>query len=497
MVSNTKKVVIPIKDIDAFSVISDNATLGIVPQSSLTIRYRIKSQDGTRISEWSPIYDLGFYDQVFGTALGSRSIAQINGFSTPYPGRFTPLDAYDYGDPNMLQSSVERISVGTDASDSPSVDLFKYSWVAPPSLNVKKFDVFLSWQSISYITSLATLSAPSGAGPYTGTITFTGTGAQNSANNVRNYYDRMDAEGSFARLSGAPNLSATGTLNAGSGVPGTIFTIVSGGSTGGTGVVFNISSTQTWTAGTIKHIFKTEGYTDFEYAATTESNSYSFNRTGSSNVVSGTLTAGSNTITLNEDVLYSGLSMGMVVRKTSGDGEFATTAIVSKIDYINSIVTFSDDAYGTNPATHLSSGYVEFAADNNDLDITVASGITQTIQWRMPLSVQPMLHASNLSKTFDSTYSILSVPATFSVYYGGYGVIGSATTAAPFTATLNYMPFAASNRVIDRGRRIFATNNNGSLGSGEVKLARYSDSTTILLTSTAALTNGIISNLRF
>ena len=397
----------------------------------------------------------------------------------------------------MLQSSVERIIATSDAADSPSVDLFKYSWVAPPSLNVKKFDVFLSWQSVSYITSLATLSAPSGAGPYTGTITFTGSGAQNSANNVRSYYNRMNAEGSYARLLGSPNISSTGTLNAGSGVPGTIVTVVSGANTDGSSVIFNISSTQSWTAGTIKHIFKTDGYTDFEYVATTESNSYSFNRTGSSNVVTGTLTAGSNTVAINEDVLYSGLSMGMIVRKVSGDGAFAATAIISKIDYINSIITLSDDAYGTTAAPHLSSGYVEFAADNNDLDITVASGVTQTIQWRMPQSVQPMLHASNLSKSFDSTYSILSVPEVFSVYYGGFGVIGSATTVAPFTATLNYMPFATSNRIIDRGRRIFATANNGSLGSGEVKLARYSDSTTILLNSSAALTNGIISNIRF
>jgi hypothetical protein len=500
MAFNVKKVIIPIKDIDSFSVISDEQTEGELSQSSLTIRYRIASQDGTRISEWSPIYDLKFYDRVFGTDYGSKTIAEINGFSFPlgYGSRLTPLSAYEYGDSNMLQSSVERISGVTDADDSPSVDLFKYSWVTPPSLNVKRFDVFLSWQSSSYITSGATLSAPSGSGPFTGTITLTGTGALNSAQNLRSFYDRMNSEGGSTKILGEPNINSTGGLNGGSGVPGNFFTIVNGVNTNGSSVIFNISSNQTWTAGTIKHIFRTDGYTDFQYAATvSESNSYSFNRTGSSNIVTGTLTAGSNTFTINESAFYSGLSMGMKVRKISGEGEFQENAVISKIDYFENTITLSSDFSGATSSPNISSGYVEFVADNTDLEITVASGVLQTIQWRMPQTVQPILHASNLSKSPNSIYSLLSVPETFSVFYGGFGVLTSATTVAPFTATLTYMPFPASSRVLDRGRRVFATNNNGSFGTGEVKLARYSDSTTILLTSTAAFTNGIVSNIRF
>lgn len=499
MVSNIKKVIIPIKDIDLFSVTTDGASVYQLPRCNVTLRYRIKSPDGTRESEWSPIYDLQFVDPIFGTDLGTLSIAEINGYKIPSTSRATPISSYQYGDPTdaMMQSGVERVTTQSDASASPDVDLFKYSWIVPPTLSVKNFDVFLSWFSVNYVIAGATLSAAS-ASPYTGTITFTGTGAQNAANTVRSYYNRMNAEGTdLARLTMSSNITTTGALAAGGGAPGQYFTIVSGASTDGTGAAFNIKSSQTWTAGTVKHIFKLGAYTDFEYAATTSSNDFSFKRTGSSNKVTATIDSGSSTISLDQDVLYSGLCVGMKVRKVSGDGEFGVNATISAIDYINSIITLSTNAFGTTSVPHTASGYVEFVADNTDLTITIATGITQTVQWNMPTFVQPMLHASNLSRDYVSTYSLLSVAKPFSVYYGGFGVLSGATTSAPFTANIIRMPFGISSQTIDYGKRIYATNSGGSMGGGMVTYGDYIDSTTIAVSSSTALTNGIITNIRF
>jgi hypothetical protein len=502
MVSNTKKVIIPIKDIDAFSVtkvISSRSNSS--NRCNITLRYRIKSADGTKISEWSPVYDLAFYNSRYGTAFGALQIAKTNGFDTPSSDRTSPISAYTYGDPTlkMLQSAVERITAQSDASASPDVDLFKYSWVAPPSLNVKNFDVFLSWFTINYVHPTATLSAATGpsGGLYSGTLTLTGTGAQNAANTLRSYYNRMNSLGSPARITMSSNIVTTGAIASGGGAAGNYFTIVSGTSTNGTLTVFNIQSNQTWTAGTMKHVFKYNSYSDFEYAGTTSSNSYTFKRTSNSNTVTTTLTAGLSTFTLNEDVLYSGLAVGMTLRKIDGDGAFGSGATISAIDYFNNIITVSTDAIGTSPVTHTSTGYVTFVADNTDLVITLAGAVTQTIQWSMPLQVQPMLHASNLSRDYLSNYSLLSVPKSYSTFYGGFGVISGATTVAPFTASVVRMPFAISGSSIDYGRRVYATNSGGSMGGGLVTYADYTDSTSFVVASTTALTNGIITNLRF
>jgi hypothetical protein len=492
MASN-KKVIIPLRDFDAFSVTPDNSAVNQFPDIKATFRYRIVSGDRNRKSDWSPIYDLNFLDQTVGASLPSRTISQTNGFASPI---FTRSDSYStltFANGSMMQSVIEKVP-------SNEQDLFKYSWIVPPTLNVKKFDIHLSWRSIAHVHPTATLSAPSGTGPYTGTITFTGTGAQNSANALRAFYNK------------AISLGDTVTLYAGANTatPAAALSVVSGTSTNGTGAVFNISSTSTWTAtGTVKYVFRANPFTDFQYADSTSSNSYSFQRTETSNIQYARLTKGSNQLTLIPDkdssqvvgkIAYlSGIVVGMTLSKISGDGEFAPGAVVvSAINYDTDTLTLSTDANGTSAQVHATGGDIVFKALNNDFAATAITG-SPTLSWNMPMYVQAQLHASNLLQSPDSIYSFLSVSPGLSTFFRGYGTISGATTTAPFTATISGLGFNLPSSSVDIGKKLYAPGNTGagSLGGGSVTFADWVTSSRITIHSTAAITNGLITNLQF
>jgi hypothetical protein len=387
----------------------------------------------------------------------------------------------------MLPSQIDiQASQTNDAASSPLGDAFLLSW--KDTEFVKSFDIFLSWQSFALLSNqmTSTLSAPSGSGPYTGTLTFTGTGSVNAIATLKSRFD-------YDQLRGATTYLWAGK---GTATPGNFFTVTSYNSSTG---VFSVSSPSTWTAsGTIRNVSFLNNWSDLEYVGTSDTNSYSFGRKFISNKMTATITAGLNTIVPNESIADSGIVPGMKLFVSNGDGKFGVGATVSKIDYYSNTLTITSAQSSTTAVNHLSSGYVEFYGDaSTPITLTADTGITQNGYWLTPYYVQAILSAKSNYKDFPDQNLLLSISEAQSVWFGIYGTITSASPSAPYTATLTSMNLPFPNQSVNRGQRVFATNSAGSLGSGKVVAAKYNNNFAMELSSTAAMTNGVITNVRF
>ena len=483
--------------------------------AGVSFRYRLVDKDNPSLaSDWSPVNTLQFVEPTIGINYSSpQTLSKILGNESPYyttPGSFTgslqtgffTWDSGGIGLKPMLPSHIDIVnSQTTDASASPLNDLFTFSWADNDV--VSNFDIYFSWQSIMQLspTMTATLSAPS-TSPYTGTLTFSGVGSVNAANTLASLYLQNSSFGISTYLWAGPGNAASGNGSLGNYL---LVTSVSGN-------VVSIQSQSTWTAGKISNVATVLSPTFIEYQATvSNSNSYSFSRNFKSSPLSAYLSNGTNVVKVySEEIGFTlrdyQIVPGMTLVKTGGDGDFnLTNRVVSSVDYYNNTFTVgssqSDTTSSTSPTViHSASGYIEFYGDASEPTTqNVTSAVTQDCYWLIPYYVQALLFATTENKDMANNFDInklLSISEIQSTYFGGYGTITGATTTAPFTATLSNMNFAFPNQKTNIGQRLFSTDNPGKFGSGKVQAASYTNNLTIQLHSTAAMTNGIVTNVR-
>lgn len=493
----SKKVTIPVKDFSNFINTDTYQHIG------LAFRYRLVNKlDPTIISEWSAVNNLKFLDPTLGWSytLGP-TLSTVLGYQSPngltrYVSGSSNVGALGQGfyswDSNgdalepMLPSQIDiQASQTNDAASSPLGDAFLLSW--RDTEFIKSFDIFMSWQSFALLSNqmTATLSAPS-AFPYTGTLTFTGTGSVNAIATLKSRFDYDVSRGAITYL-----WAGKGTTT-----PGNFFAVSSYNNTTG---VFTVTSPSTWTAaGTIRNVSFLNNWSNLEYVATSDTNSYSFGRKFISNKMTATITAGSNTIITSENVEDAGIVPGMKLFVSNGDGEFGVGATVSKINYQSNTLTVTSGQNSTTAVSHLSGGYVEFYGDaKTSVTLTADTGITQKGYWLTPYYVQAVLCAASGKKEPIDENLLLSISEVQSVWFGVYGTISSASASAPFTATLTSMNLPFPSQSSNKGQRMFATNSAGSFGSGKVVAAKYNSNIAMDLSSTALLTNGVVTNIRF
>ena len=364
----SKKVIIPLSDIDKFIANGDFAGVGF--------RYRLKSTDSEQVSEWSPMQIAELED----SSGANITLAQSNGYSSWDAFRSSNnQSAYPRtpgGASKSMQSQIDQVISQKIATTStphvPDQDLYRYSWTTPTNSNIKNFDIFTCWKIFAYQNQTATISSPSGAGPYTGTITLSGTGGTNTGVTIKTLIEKLG--NSVVKLYAGPGTGAVtvGAIN--NLLTITSYTLLTN--------VFNISSDSTWTAGTLRNVSRTHGWTDFEYAGTTSNKNFEFNRKMTSNKVSATITAGDYLIRLTEgeSCFEAGIVPGMIVQKISGDGEFATNAAITQVDYQNNTILVSElQEDSTIMSTTGTIGSITGTAGNYSATITGMSGVTPLV----------------------------------------------------------------------------------------------------------------------
>jgi len=339
----SKAIVIPINNIDKFT--ADATSVGI------TFRYRLKNyQDSSQISSWSNPISLNFLKKNSGLGTEPATILQTNYSNAPlnenYPtnlhGGTLNLSSTSSTSMDSTMPSSEIIQITSNKENGthyPEQDDFKLKWENPTDSNVKKFDAYVSWNMFSFLAKWGTLGAPSGSGPYTGTLTLSSSNPdyRNSSLSFKTYLDKVITDS-----------SGTVSLYAGPGTttPGNTFTIQTS-QPYSSGNVFNIQSTSSWTSsGYITNITKTHAWTDYEYVKTSSDNQYeiSFSRKMNTSKLTAVITQGGCTITPNENLLNYGVVPGMSLTKISGDGNFGD-GIVSQVDYDNNIIVLSNTQY--------------------------------------------------------------------------------------------------------------------------------------------------------
>jgi hypothetical protein len=125
------------------------------PESSITelmsngsyyLRYRIKSKDGLRVSQWSSIHNVSFPQGPDGKV---STIYEMNGY--PISPTIRP-DLHSVNVSNIVQDNVSNIvQERIDSSISrvtPGADVLTYNWTEPKFLPNQYFDVFLSWRKV-------------------------------------------------------------------------------------------------------------------------------------------------------------------------------------------------------------------------------------------------------------------------------------------------------------------------------------------------------------
>ena len=359
----SKKVIIPLSDIDKFIANNEFAGVGF--------RYRLKSTDSEQVSEWSPM-QIAQLEDSYGNNI---TLAQSNGYSSWEASRSSNnQSAYSRtpgGASKSIQSQIDQVIsqkiASTTSPHVPDQDLYRYSWNTPTNSNIKNFDIFTCWKIFAYQSQTATISSPSGAGPYTGTITLSGVGSTNTGATIKTLIEKLG--NSVIKLYAGPGTGAINNL-----LTITSYTLVTN--------VFNISSDSTWTAGTLRNISRTHGWTDFEYAGTTSNKNFEFNRKMTSNKVSATITAGDYLIKLSEgeSCFEAGIVPGMILQKVSGDGEFATDARITQVDYQNNTILVSElQADSTIISSTGTIGSITGTAGNYSATITGMSGVTPLV----------------------------------------------------------------------------------------------------------------------
>jgi hypothetical protein len=339
----SKQMQIPINEFDYFT--SNGNYAGV------KFRYRLKEDDtDNNTSQWSEPVELIFKN----SENVNISLSETNGYDFPtFIERTNPVTGLVWQSTNnrMMPSKIDQIIsqtslTGTPGNIVPKNDLYRLSFITPESFNVGKFDIFQSWRGIAYVHPTANVSAPSGSGPFTGTITLTGTNATLRGQTLKSYHDWYET---FVGED-LPLYATEGTST-----PGNTFVVTdySGTST------FSIRSAATWTAsGNFRNISRANAFTTPEYVATIPTNTYEFSRKMTSNKVSATLVgtdrnvivpnSSSSIVRVNEDIATSGLVPGMRLQKISGEGRFSTdNAIISQIDYQNNLLFISNSTAET------------------------------------------------------------------------------------------------------------------------------------------------------
>lgn len=97
----------------------------------------------------------------------------------------------------------------------------------------------------------------------------------------------------------------------------------------------------------------------------------------------------------------------------------------------------------------------------------------------------------NMSLLINGGKTTLSTSGAIT-YLSSTGTISNATAAAPFTAKIASIKHA---KTLSVGQKISATNGVGNLGTGVVTVKSITSDTEIVVSSTAAITNGAITNL--
>jgi hypothetical protein len=332
----SKIVQIPINEFDYFT--SDGTYVGV------KFRYRLKEDiTDNNTSQWSEPTELIFKD----ANNNNMSLSAVNGYDDPLIiGRDSPinsirLESFRYPDKAaMMPSQIDQIISQTSLTEQPNPqnDLYRLSFITPEKFNIGKFDIFQSWRGVAYVHPTADITAPSGSGPFTGTLTLSGTGGTLRTQTLKSYYDW------FVQNVSGQDLALYAA--AGSVTPGNTFVI-----TGYSRASFAIRSDRTWTSsGDLTHISRINAWTEPEYLATIETNNYEFSRKMKSNKVSATLVEGSSVVRLDQDVATSGIVSGMTITKLSGDGRFRSNSVISQIDYQNNLLFISTSLGETNTA---------------------------------------------------------------------------------------------------------------------------------------------------
>ena len=219
--------------------------------------------------------------------------------------------------------------------------------------------------------------------------------------------------------------------------------------------------------------------------------------------------SGSNwTATINSSSLGSNFEVGYMIGAAAGTGTLGDGIIrVTSTNNATQITIQSNKQIFPGTITNLTtfyrknhgnSGYIEFVGDANDA-INISYNSTDVEHyWLSQFLCQSIISAPTKDKDWSNLYTILSISESQVVYNSGLGKITSSTASAPFTARITGMSMPYSSGSANSGFRIYAnpTNIGGSIGTGEVKVARYVSGNSIDIVSTAAITDGFVYGIR-
>ena len=442
----SKVITIPLSEIDKFISNAEFAGVGL--------RYRLINNE--QVSEWSPIQ----IAQLETTTGSNITLAQSNGYSYWAPSRTSNSNQFGYpkspgGSSTFMQSQIDQTISQTVANTTtvhlPGQDSYSYSWSPPKDFNVKNVDVFTSWKIISYLSTLATLSAPSGAGPYTGTITLGGGASWNSAVTLKSLVEYLaNFDGNLATFYGVPNGA---TMTRGIDIASNHSTLALGNS-----LTFNITSSATWGSGGLRNVSRTHAWTDFEYIGTTSSNNFNFDRKMTSNKLSAIIKQGENIIKLGNSTgqtnycYTAGVVPGMSLQKMSGDGEFATGAIITQVDYMADTILVSElQQDGTTVSTTGTVGSVTSSGGIWSATITGMSGTS-------PLFVGAIISSTPGTARFaaNNTYvtsvgvTSITIDSTSQIFAGTVTDIrvGFKTSPSKAHTAGGYIEFVAQSELV-------------------------------------------------
>ena len=231
----------------------------------------------------------------------------------------------------------------------------------------------------------------------------------------------------------------------------------------------------------------------------------------SATVSSVSSSAGVWTALVGSSSIGSNFEVGYMISATPGSpGSFGDGLVrVSEVISPTQIKIQSNKAITagtvTNIATirrnnHPQSGYIEFVGDASNAFQISYGGITNNViqHWLTPVFCQSIIAAPTKNKDWSNPYTTLSVSELQTVYGSGLGEITLRTTSAPFTARITGMSMPYSSSSANSGFRMYANqvSGGGSIGSGEVKIARYISGNSMDIVSTAVITNGFVYGIR-
>jgi hypothetical protein len=458
----SKKVIVPLSEIDKLITGTDSENNSY---AGVGFRYRLKSADNDQVSEWSPM-QIAQFENSSGSNI---TLAQSNGYSYWAPSRASSQNAYPKtpgGSNKFMPSQIDQIISQTVANTTdvhlPGQDSYSYSWSPPKNFNVKNIDVFTSWRIFSYVATLAAISTPTTVTPpapdpvyYTGQIRLSGGASTNSAITLKSLVEYLGS--GVIKLYAAP---ITATL-------GASLSITSNSTVENN--IFNISSTATWTGGltpfaspytnNLRNVSRTHNWTDFEYMGTTSSNSFNFDRKMTTNKLSAIIKQGENIIRLNDGsgitkfCYRAGVVPGMSLQKISGDGEFASSARITQVDYMEDTILVSElQQDGTIVSTTGTIGSVSSSGGIWTATITGMSGTSPLFVGAI-ISATPgspgRLASNNTYVTSVGTTSI-TIDSTSSIVAGAITDIrvGFKTSPSKSHTASGYIEFVAQSELV-------------------------------------------------